>query len=97
MQWTASQQYIASVEASLVLPGCEGRLTCAAMRVVSNFWPDTIPSVQCAGQLSGPSDEATRYVSDCVRAVYAANPVCPPWTNRRSPRASLPPGGEPCR
>jgi hypothetical protein len=51
MQWTVSQQYIGSVEASLVLLGCEGRLTYAEMRVVSNCWSDTIPSVQCAGKL----------------------------------------------
>ena len=51
MQWTVSQQYIGSVEASLVLLGCEARLTYAEMRVVSNCWSDTIPSVQCAGQL----------------------------------------------
>ena len=51
MQWTVSQQYIGSVEASLVLLGCEGRLTYAEMRVVSNCWSDTVPSVQCAGKL----------------------------------------------
>jgi hypothetical protein len=51
MQWTVSQQYIASVEASLVRLGGDGRLTYAEMRVVSNCWSDTIPSGQCAGQL----------------------------------------------
>ncbi len=51
MQWTVNQQYIVSVEASLILLGCEGRLTYAEMRVVSNCWSDTIPSVQCAGKL----------------------------------------------
>jgi hypothetical protein len=44
MQWTVNQQYIVSVEASLILLGCEGRLTYAEMRVVSNCWSDTIPS-----------------------------------------------------
>jgi hypothetical protein len=51
MQWTVSQQYIASVEASLVRLGCDRRLTYAEMRAVSNCWTDTIPPVQCAGQL----------------------------------------------
>jgi hypothetical protein len=51
MQWTVGQQYVASVEASLVRLGCDGRLTYAEMRVVSNCWSDTIPSVQCAAQV----------------------------------------------
>ena len=39
MQWTVNQQYIVSVEASLILLGCEGRLTYAEMRVVSTAGP----------------------------------------------------------
>ena len=57
--------------------GCDGRLTYAEMRVVSNCWSDTIPSVQCAGQLQAGRLLNRRGTFQMCRYGPAAHPFAP--------------------
>ena len=86
-----NEQDIVSVEASLILLGCEGRLTYAEMRVVSNCWSDTIPSVQCAGKLQASRLLKRRGTFQSrVRGGLRRAPFAPTdRLNRLSPRSSL--------